>query len=116
LKILAKNLRGTTSFLSPFPINKLYFSTDSSGSQGVLTPNATVIATQRLVRQNTTIEGGHANQLGVQMRLTRVSSQPGHSVDQRAPGEFSFSSPNDIIICMSMMKNLFVNSWYVTIL
>jgi hypothetical protein len=63
----------------------------------VLAPNATIIATQRLVRQSTAIEGGHANQLGVQMRLTRVTPQPGHSVDhsvpQRVPGKFNLCFP-----------------------
>lgn len=73
----------------------------------MLAPNATVIATQRLVRQNTAIEGGHANQLGVQMRLTRVSPQPGHSVDHRAPGNFSFSFQKAFITCVTMVKSLF---------
>lgn len=72
----------------------------------MLAPNATVIATQRLVRQNSTIEGGHANQLGVQMRLTRVSPQSGHPVDHRSAGEFSFF----------LMEILFVNSLHVTIM
>lgn len=63
---------------------ELYFSTDGSATQGVLTPNATVLTTQRLVRQSTTVEGGHASQLGVQMRLTRVTTQPGHSLDRAA--------------------------------
>jgi hypothetical protein len=70
-------------------------STDGSVTQGVLTPNATVLATQNLVRQSASVEGGHANQLGVQMRLTRVTPQPGHPLDhnaaQRAASKFSFS-------------------------
>jgi hypothetical protein len=71
--------------LRNLPFTKeLYFSTDSSVTQGVLTPNATVLAAQRLVRQSTTVEEGHLSQLGVQMRLTRVNSQPGHSLDRAA--------------------------------
>lgn len=91
-----------------------YFCTDNSGTQGVLTPNATVIATQRLVRQNTAIEGGHASQVGVQMRLTRVSPQPGHSLDSRAPGEFSTLVV--VVVCLGLMKNVFANGSSVTIL
>lgn len=69
-------------------------STDGAVAQGVLTPNATVLATQHLVRP-ASVEGGHTNQLGVQMRLARVTAQPGHPLDhstaQRAASKFSFS-------------------------
>jgi hypothetical protein len=68
-------------------------STDGAVAQGVLTPNATVLANQHLVRP-ASVEGGHANQLGLQMRLTRVATQPGHPLDhgaaQRATCKFSF--------------------------
>ena len=69
-------------------------STDGTVAQGVLTPNATVLAAQHLVRP-ASVEAGHANQLGVPMRLTRVTPQPGHPLDhnaaQRAASKFSFS-------------------------
>jgi len=68
-------------------------STDGAVAQGVLTSNAAILATQHLVRPS--IEGGHGNQLGVQMRITRVTPQPGHPLDhsaaQRAASKFSFS-------------------------
>lgn len=72
-----------------FIVLLFFLPSDGPGAQNVLAPNATVLATQRLVRPGAPIEG-HPGGLGVQMRLTRVAAPPGHALDptvvQRVPG------------------------------
>ncbi|PSN55751.1 hypothetical protein C0J52_04799, partial [Blattella germanica] len=96
---------------------QLGFAQDGSGTQGVLAPNATVLATQRLVRPASAIEGGHPGALGVQMRLTRVATKPGHPLDpataqriavnQPGPGQMTLPAPAvSSVVGMSAQQSL----------